>query len=124
MSIEFESAATVFVVKDVAASAAHYRDAFGFAIAFGYGGETPVYAGVERGGVIIHLHAQAHANKEPGHGVVYCFVQGVDELYEQIKSAGARVLKAPQDYPYEMRDFDVLDPDGNRLVFGQCTKKA
>src|SRR5947199_8356704 len=98
MSVEFESAATVFTVQDVSKGAAHYRDVFGFTIAFAYGGDPPVYAGVERGGVIIHLHAAAAAKKEPGHGVVYCFVSGVDELFEQIKSRGGRVLHEPRGY--------------------------
>jgi predicted enzyme related to lactoylglutathione lyase len=124
MSVEFESAATVFTVQDVARSAEHYRDVVGFHHAFPYGGEPAAYAAVERGGVIIHLPAAARAKKEPGHGVIYCFVDGVDELHGQIKTRGGRVLNEPQNYPYEMRDFDVLDPDGNRLIFGQSTAKA
>jgi hypothetical protein len=28
------------------------------------------------------------------------------------------ILQPPGDRPYGMRDFDVDDPDGNRLTFG------
>jgi hypothetical protein len=28
------------------------------------------------------------------------------------------VIKAPENYAYGMRDFDVVDPDGNQLTFG------
>src|SRR5438046_499931 len=118
MSIEFESAATVFVVQDIDKSLAYYRDALGFRTEFKYG-EPAMYAGVERGRVLIHLHATAHTKTEPGHGVIYIFVHGVDDLCAQIGANGARVIKPPQDYPYGMRDFDVRDLDGNRLVFGQ-----
>jgi hypothetical protein len=34
---------------------------------------------------------------------------------------GAKVLKPPQDYAYGMRDFDVVDLDGNQLTFGMGT---
>ena len=30
---------------------------------------------------------------------------------------------APQDYPYGLRDFDVRDLDGNRLVIASPTEK-
>ena len=123
MSIEIESAATVFTVQDVEKSLAHYRDVVGFSVEFKYG-DPPMYAGVvERGRVLIHLHAAAHAKAQPGQGVIYIFVQGVDELYAEVQSKGARIIKPPRDYPYEMRDFDLHDLDGNRLVFGQSTRK-
>ncbi len=31
-------------------------------------------------------------------------------------------MNAPKDYPYGMRDFNVLDLDGNELCFGMQTK--
>jgi uncharacterized glyoxalase superfamily protein PhnB len=39
-------------------------------------------------------------------------------LYAELAERGANILKPPQDYPYGMRDFDVLDPDGNQVTFG------
>jgi hypothetical protein len=36
---------------------------------------------------------------------------------------GAKVLKAPQDYDYGLRDFDVADLDGNMIFFGMESKK-
>jgi hypothetical protein len=40
------------------------------------------------------------------------------------KARGARVLNAPKDYPYGLRDFDLDDLDGNRLTFGMGIKKT
>jgi hypothetical protein len=46
----------------------------------------------------------------------------VDALRREFVGSGARVIKAPQDYPYGMRDFDLHDLDGNRLTFGPESK--
>jgi uncharacterized glyoxalase superfamily protein PhnB len=42
----------------------------------------------------------------------------VDALHAELVGRGAKVVKPPQDYAYGMRDFDVLDLDGNEIVFG------
>ena len=47
-AVALRGAATVFVVKDVGKSVAHYRDVLGFHVEFTYG-EPTCYAGVERG---------------------------------------------------------------------------
>src|SRR5207237_1335480 len=55
-SVSLIGAATVFVVQDVLRSVEHYRDVLGFQVEFTYGAPT-FYAGVERGGVLIHFRA-------------------------------------------------------------------
>src|SRR5262245_49039700 len=110
-------AATVLVVKDVLRSVEHYRDVLGFRTEFTYG-EPTFYAGVERDNVVIHLQAAHETKRLPGHGAVNIFVTDVDALYQEFKARGARLLNAPKDYPYGMRDFDLEDPDGNHLCFG------
>ena len=113
--------ATIFVVRDIARSLEHYRDALGFRVEFTYGDPT-FYAGVERDNVLIHLQAAADTKRQPGQSAVYVFVSDVDALHEELRSRGANVQKAPQDYPYGMRDFDVADLDGNHLSFGMESK--
>ena len=110
-------AAPVFVVQDVLRSVEHYRDALGFHTEFLYGDPT-FYAGVERDGVAIHLQAASRTTRQPGHGGLNVFVTDVDALYAELRSRGARTQNEPKDYPYGMRDFDVLDLDGNHLCFG------
>ncbi len=114
-------AATLFVVQDLLKSVAHYRDVLGFKVEFTYG-EPEFYAGVERDEVTIHLQAAHETKRQVGQGAVNVFVTAVDALYEELKSRGARVLNAPKDYAYGMRDFDVDDLDGNRLTFGMGTE--
>jgi catechol 2,3-dioxygenase-like lactoylglutathione lyase family enzyme len=122
-AISFTAAAPVFVVQDVPQSVAHYRDILGFRVEFTYG-EPTFYAGVERDRVLIHLQAAAETKRAPGQSAVYIFVIGVEALHEELKARGARLLGAPKDYPYGMRDFDLLDPDGNQLSFGQASSPA
>jgi catechol 2,3-dioxygenase-like lactoylglutathione lyase family enzyme len=114
-------AATVFTVRDLAASIAHYRDVLGFAVAFEYGAPA-FYAGVYRDDVAIHL--RSGARWIPGNGAIAIFVDDVDALHSELIAAGAKLLKPPQDYPYGMRDFDVADPDGNELTFGMQVASA
>ena len=59
-----------------------------------------------------------------GHGAIAVFVDDVDALHAELAARGARVVKPTQDYPYGMRDFDVVDLDGNQLTFGMETKAA
>jgi hypothetical protein len=64
--IALQAAATVFVVKDVGKSVAHYQDVLGFTY-----GSPASDAGVERGGVLIHLQAAADSKRQPGQAAVY-----------------------------------------------------
>lgn len=114
----FRSAATLFVVRDVLASVAYYRDVLGFDVAFTYG-EPVFYGGVERGDVLIHLQAASDTTRQCGQGAINIFVTEVDALYESVKARGANLLIAPGDRPYGLRDFSLNDPDGNRLTFGE-----
>jgi len=113
---------TVFTVKDVAASIAYYRDKLGFDLAFEWG-TPPYYVGLCSGGVQLHLVSSSHAPRPPGHGAVAIFVDDVDGLHVDLQRRGAKILKAPADQPYGLRDFDVADLDGNMLFFGMETPK-
>ena len=110
-------AAPVFVVRDVRRAVEYYRDALGFRVEF-TDGDPVSYAGVERDEVLIHLQAASETKRAPGQSSIYVFVSDVDNLYDELKGRGARTLKAPQDYAYGMRDFDVEDLDGNHVGFG------
>ena len=114
---KFCAAATLFVVDDVLRSVAHYRDVLGFKVGFTYG-DPVFYGGVERDDVTIHFQAAHQTRRHVGQGAANIFVTEVDALYEELASRGAHALQPPGDRPYGMRDFDVDDPDGNRLTFG------
>jgi uncharacterized glyoxalase superfamily protein PhnB len=119
-AVSLREAATLFVVEDVLRSVEHYRDVLGFRVEFTYG-EPTFYAGVERDNVAIHLQAARETKRQPGQGAINVFVTGVDVLYRELKSRGARTMEEPADRPYGMRDFDIVDLDGNQLCFGEST---
>jgi hypothetical protein len=97
---KLHGAAPVFVVADILRSIEYYRDLLGFDTEFVYG-EPTFYAGVERDNVLIDM----------------------DALYEELKARGARLLNAPKDYAYGMRDFNAVDLDGNELCIGMESRR-
>jgi catechol 2,3-dioxygenase-like lactoylglutathione lyase family enzyme len=109
--------ATVFVVADIAKSAGHYRDVLGFKVTFEYGTPT-FYVCLCRDEVALHLLAANQTSRLPGNGGICVFVRDVDAVHAELAARGASILKPPQNYDYGMRDFDVVDPDGNQLTFG------
>ncbi|UQD75103.1 VOC family protein [Bradyrhizobium japonicum] len=115
--------ATVFVVSDITASLAYYRDVLGFEVTFEYG-RPPSYACLCRDEVGLHLLAAAATKRLPGHGGICIFVTDVDQVYAELSGRGARLLNRPEDRDYSMRDFDVVDADGNQLTFGMGTDDA
>src|SRR5580704_16088523 len=117
------SSTTVMTVKNVLESLAYYRDKLGFDVAFEYGKPT-FYVGLCSGEVTLHLIAADRTPRQPGHGAVSIFVDDVDALHGELVKRGAKVLKAPQDYDYGLRDFDVADLDGNMIFFGMESKKS
>jgi uncharacterized glyoxalase superfamily protein PhnB len=119
-----KGAATIFTVQDLVASVAYYRDKIGFDVTFQYG-EPPFYACLCRDKVSLHLRdANRNAKWVAGNGAIAVFVDDVDSLHVDLVKRGAKVLQAPRDYAYGMRDFDVADPDGNRLTFGMAISRT
>lgn len=115
--------ATVFVVSDITASLAYYRDVLGFEVTFEYG-QPPTYACLCRDEVGLHLLAASRTKRLAGHGGLCIFVRDVDGLHAEVSARGARLLNRPEDRDYGMRDFDIVDADGNQLTFGMGTDAA
>jgi catechol 2,3-dioxygenase-like lactoylglutathione lyase family enzyme len=115
--------ATVLAVRDIAASLAYYRDALGFAVTFEYG-EPTFYVCLCRDEAALHLIAANKAERLPGNGALCIFVKDVDALYAELVARKAKVVKPPQDYDYGMRDFDVVDLDGNQIFYGMGIEKT
>lgn len=107
----------------MAKSIEHYRDALGFQVTFQYG-EATFYACLCRDEVALHLLAAQRTKRLPGHGGICVFVRDVDRVYDELSERGAKVIKPPQNYDYGMRDFDVVDLDGNHLTFGMESRPS
>ncbi len=119
MKEHYSHAATILPVRDVQRSLAFYQDKLGFENTFKWG--DPVdYAVMKAGNVSIHL-TQSDKDFRPNsqHIAVMIFVSRIDELYKALRSEGVNITSEIGDRDYAMRDFDIADPDGHLLSFGQ-----
>ena len=113
--IDLIAAVPVLNVSDVSKSVAFYKDRLGFTPIFEFG----PYAGVQRGPIEIHLDGGQHDfSARP----TCCrfHIRGIDSLYEEMDKQG--VVKPDERLetaPHGMRQFSVLDADGNRITFGE-----
>lgn len=115
----FSHAATVLAVKDVRESIAFYTNKLGFRLSFSWS-DPPTYAVLVRGGVSIHLTERADGLiPSAEHCVLYIFVFDVEKIYQQCVDAGVAVMNVPEERDYQMKDFDIKDPDGYIISFGR-----
>jgi len=49
----------------------------------------------------------------------YIYVADVETLCADFRQKGAEIVRGIEDMPYGCRDFDVRDPDGHPIAFGQ-----
>ena len=106
----------VFAVRDLDAAINYYKQKLGFTIDWMWG-EPPSRAGVVLDDIEIQLDA-AGAGAPPGPSVVYCHMTGIDAYYAACQTSGAVIALDLGDRPWGMRDFRVVDLDGNRIGFG------
>ena len=113
-----------FLVDDLDAAVAYYRDKLGFGLDFNY---DSFYAGVSRDGFAIHLKCapktlsdRAH-RKRNKHLDAHIKVSGVTALHDELRSRGALITRPPEARPWACIDFYVEDPDGYILCFSQPT---
>jgi catechol 2,3-dioxygenase-like lactoylglutathione lyase family enzyme len=112
--VEVEQHHTSLRVADLSAAVEFYTTRLGFHHAFSWG-EPPTMAGVNIGETQIFLEAGIPA---PGGCSLYFVVGNADELYEFHRANGVEIVEAPDDRPWELRDYTVRDRDGYALTFG------
>jgi uncharacterized glyoxalase superfamily protein PhnB len=113
-----------FLVDDLGAAMAYYRDRLGFSIDFCYDAFS---AGVSRDGFAIHLKCapktrsdRAH-RKQNEHLDAYISVTGVAALHDELRSRGALITRSLEARPWSCIDFYVEDPEGYILCFSEPT---
>ncbi len=100
-------------LSDVPAGVAHYRDVLGFSVNY----QQHDIGVMDRDAVRLLLIART--GRHPGIGSCYVFVDDADGLYAELAAKGANVQGQPISRPWGLREFQVLDPEGNQLTFGQ-----
>ena len=112
----------VLHVRDVATSAAFYRDQLGFHLDFLFG-DPPTHGSVSRGQwsgslVVIQL-MQVPLNRKivPSANLHIRVDVQIDTLYTQLQANDVTIIAEPQDKPWGFREFAIKDPDGHVLIF-------
>lgn len=109
--------ATVFAVSDMERSLTFYNQGLGFEIEFTWM-DPPEYAVLKRDNVNLHLSLTDDPINPPKHRSLYIFPYNVDAVYSEFKNKNLTGLSEIGDRDYDMRDFDVRDPDGYIVCFG------
>jgi predicted enzyme related to lactoylglutathione lyase len=100
-------------LDDVPAGVKHYRDVLGFGVNY----QQHDIGVMDRDAVRVLLIARTDAHR--GIGSAYVYVADADALHRELRAKGARVQGEPISRPWGLREFQVLDPEGNRITFGQ-----
>ena len=119
---ELTSLAPQFLVDDLSEAIAYYRDRLGFDSDFVY---ESFYASVSRDGFSIHLKcapktiADRIHRKQNEHLDAYVGVRGIEALFDELKSKGAKITRSLEERPWGQKDFYVEDADGYILCFSE-----
>jgi|SRR5579884_4300351 len=99
-------------VADVERAQQHYRDVFGLEIGWLYpGGEI---GAVSRGNVVIFFRRRTPPFEPAVH---WCFAEDIDASYQELKLSGANIVDSLEKKPWGLRQFTVMDMDGNLFYF-------
>jgi uncharacterized glyoxalase superfamily protein PhnB len=122
---EVTGIAPQFLVDDLLVAVEYYRDKLGFETDFVH---ESFYASVSRDGCSIHLKCapkivsdRTH-RRQNEHLDAYVGVRGIESLFQELESNGARVIRRLEERPWACKDFYVEDPDGYILCFSEETE--
>jgi GNAT superfamily N-acetyltransferase/uncharacterized glyoxalase superfamily protein PhnB len=119
---ELHGVQPVLPVRDVAASAAWFRDVLGFDLDFLHG-DPPVHGRVTKGDgtygqpIYIHLTSAAPDAIRPSGELRIHVGRDLDGLFAAYRGRGVEVVLAPVTQPWGLREFAVRDPNGHVLRF-------
>ena len=100
-------------LANVPAGVAYYRDILGFKINYTQDDLGVMYRDA------ITLLLIARTDQHSGIGSCYVYIRDADALHAELRAKGANVQAEPVSHPWGLRDFSVLDLEGNRITFGQ-----
>ena len=114
---EFERATPVLRVADYETSKRFWVDLLGFAV-IEEGGDPPRFGIFRRGGAVVFVNAwDGVRTPHPAGWDAYFHVGDLEGFHAHL-SKQLQNLDPIRDTVYGMREFELQDPDGNRLCFG------
>ena len=121
--------APLFIVRNVPAALAFYRDRLGFEVTFQGPEPDDIFFGiVERGAAMImfkdiDVDPVPNCTRDIGHGIAswdaYLYVPDPDALAAEFSSRGVEFSQPLQDTHDDLRGFELRDSDGYVLFFGR-----
>ena len=106
----------VLASLNIAKSVTFYKEKLGFD-RIGY--QDEYYAVIARDAFIVHFW-KCNNRIHPENTSCYVDVKDIDTLYEELKPYGVIHPNGKlENKPYGMREFAILDNDGNLIKFGQ-----
>lgn len=113
----------VLAVKDLAVSAAYFKDKLGFDLDFTAPGWEFLSFGIFK--VMLGECSDEMTAEESGNHswFAHALVENVDEVFAEFVERGADLMSHPKDQPWGIRDFGVRTPDGHRITFGQLIEQ-
>ena len=120
-----------FIVRDVPAALAFYRDQLGFEITFQGPAADDIFFGiVERDRAMImmkdvHVDSLPNCKREPGaRWDAYVYVPDPDALAAEFASRNVEFSEPLKDTHDDLRGFELKDRDGYVLFFGRPVQEA
>jgi len=106
-------------VSNVVDSTRFYENKLGFK-SHGLCGDPPCFSIVGRGTVTLFLD-QSRDGTIPKNQcwAAYIYVDAVDTLHAEFSDKRVDIARGIEEMLYGCRDFDVRDPDGHLIAFGQ-----
>lgn len=107
----------VFVSSDLARTETFYTEKLNFAVS----AKHDDWLTLDRDALTLHFALVAGLNSRKNMSHAYVRVRGVDSLFEQLPRDAVHPNGSLRTQDYGMREFAVIDPDGNLLTFGEPT---
>jgi catechol 2,3-dioxygenase-like lactoylglutathione lyase family enzyme len=118
----YKRAVPVIATNDVRSTIAFYTGVLGFAEHFVFG-DPPVYAGVERDGVLLYItkddELASTLKRSALHPDIFLWVRDVDKVYEQHQLRGAKIVEGIADRAWDARQYVIEDPNGYYLKIAE-----
>jgi len=126
---EIGSASPLFIVRDVPATLAFYRDRFGFDVTFEGPKPDDIFFGIVQRGRAMLMFKDIGVDAIPAHTRdigkgnarwdVYIYVPDPDSLAEEFLGRKTEFFAPLKDTHDGLRGFEVQDPDGYIIFFGR-----
>ena len=120
MSVILHQTIPILRIFDVAKAREFYLDYLGFSVDFEhrFHDGAPLFMGISRDGLPLFL-SEHHGDGSPG-AHVRIDTSGLNDLSAELAGKEYRYMNPEiQEQPWGMRELQVVDPFGNRLIFSE-----